>query len=284
MSNFQISISGVTPGTYGGVNQIPCIKLDKTGRVTFADNVPIDVKAALDQIQEPLNNDIVGNVQGNVTGNITGVVTALAGSSFVGNVVGNTTGLHNGDVRGSLLGKFNQPIFDIEEDKIRGNIISESINLVGPKAGFAFESNLSQNDDQDFARVQNATDDSEGQAVLIIRSRGTNENPTSVQSGDNFLTTAYLGHDGTTYRPSVLVIAGTSGTIRDQVVPGTYKIDIITDDARRVTAFGIDERAKIRVADNTVNADQVNVAAGAVGYLKINIEGTDYAFPYYNLN
>jgi hypothetical protein len=110
-----------------------------------------------------------------------------------------------------------------------------------------------------------------------------------VLSGDTIAADYYMGHNGTTHIPAVIVTAKASGTVTSGgAVPGAFEISTLNNAGSMVSAFKVDHTQLVHVANNSIAAGggsgQVNVGGGVVGYLKMNIGGTNYAVPYYGLN
>ncbi len=235
-----------------------------------------------------VTGNLTGNVTGNVSGNITGVVTGTAGSSLIGNVVGNTAGYHTGDMTGSVFGENSTKLVDAVESKIVGPVETSSITVTEPFGGIVIRTDGSLLDPYDLFTVDASTNDADGPAAIFKRSRGTQSNTTLIQSGDSIFSQLFFGFDGSLYQTSAIVKVAASGTVTGGTVPGSFEVQTTNNSGSQVTAFKVDHTQKIYVANNSVAAGggsgQVNLGGGVVGYLKVNIGGTDYGLPYYGLN
>ncbi len=231
-------------------------------------------------------SSLTGNVIGNVTGNVNGIVTGTAGSSLIGNVTGNV----EGDIRGSVFGQDSTMLVDgTGTGKIVGPIQTNSITINKDLGEFVIQSEGDINDSYNLFLIDLANNEVDGSPKLQLRSRGTIDSRTIVLSGDTIAADYYLGHNGTTHIPAVIVTAKASGTVTSGgAVPGAYEISTLNNAGTLVSAFKVDHTQLLHVANNSVVAGgasgQVNLGGGVVGYLKMNIGGTNYAVPYYGLN
>ena len=232
------------------------------------------------------DNGFVGAITGNVTGNVNGIVTGTAGSSLIGNVTGNV----EGDIRGSVFGQDSTMLVDgTGTGKIVGPIQTNSITINKDLGEFVIQSEGDINDSYNLFLIDLANNEVDGSPKLQLRSRGTIDSRTIVLSGDTIAADYYLGHNGTTHIPAVIVTAKASGTVTSGgAVPGAYEISTLNNAGTLVSAFKVDHTQLLHVANNSVVAGgasgQVNLGGGVVGYLKMNIGGTNYAVPYYGLN
>jgi hypothetical protein len=236
-----------------------------------------------------VTGNLTGNVTGNLTGNVTGNLTGNVTGNLTGNVTGNLTGLHIGDAIGSVFAQDSTLLVNGVDGKIVGPIETNSILIDKNLGGILIESEGDVNDSYDLFTIKLANSEVDGSPKLQLRSRGTINSPTVILTGDAIASDYYMGYNGTTHIPAVLVTAKASGTVTTGgAVPGAFEISTLNNAGSLVSAFKVDHTQLVHVANNSVAAGggsgQVNVGGGVVGYLKLNIGGTDYAIPYYGLN
>jgi hypothetical protein len=104
--------------------------------------------------------------------------------------------------------------------------------------------------------------------IVSRRSRGTPASPTVVQSGDNLITIAGQGYDGSTYRNAAFITCAVGGPPGNSDMPGLITFSTTPDGASTPT-----ERMRITSTGN------VGIAATNPGQLLQVGDGTAFAMP-----
>jgi hypothetical protein len=96
--------------------------------------------------------------------------------------------------------------------------------------------------------------------VVAMRSRGTTASPTVVQSGDNLITIAGQGYDGSTYRNAAFITCSVGGAPGDSDMPGLITFSTTADGASTPT-----ERMRISADGNIIvgTTSAINVNSGS---------------------
>jgi hypothetical protein len=252
-------------------------------------------------------SSLIGSLTGNVTGNVNGVVAGAVGSSLIGNVTGNVigtlTGTHIGEVVGSVFSDNSSLLVDGTNSKIVGRVDSPSItgDLYGryveisgysvdnpsQKAGIRLITDGNSDDSYDLFTIEGYKTDNNAMSVVYKRSRGTPTAPTALVNGDEILGQFWFGADSSaTPQLAAAMLVSVDATPTSGIVPGY--ITLATANATGVITPGltINKSQTIGVAGGTnllvagAGSGQVNTGA-VTGYLKMNIDGTDRAIPYY---
>lgn len=238
-------------------------------------------------------NDVTGNFFGNLEGDTVGVVTATAGSSLTGNVFGNLTGTVTGDITGSVFADDSTLMIDGISSRIVGPIVNKNIqssflelsgtDINGFRAGLRISTDGDLTDGYDLLTINAASNNTEGQGIFLIRSRGTLETPTPLQVGDDLTGIVWFGSDSSsTPIPVATIYPTVSNTPTVGNVPSSLAIALFDNLGVPQVGLSIDKNLVIGVANNTLVAgpsvgDVDNSAA--VSYLTINVGGTKYAVP-----
>lgn len=226
-----------------------------------------------------LNINIIDDSSTVLVNILTGVITAPGG--FIG------------DVTGSMFSNDLTMIIDGNSGEVTGPINNDSITtdqliFRGPLSGIRLATEGTTNDDYDLLTVESYhNENEESSAMFYIRGRGSIDSPSPVVAGDTILQHVFAGIDlqGESV-PSVIIQAGVdgNGTISNNIIPGEISIITFNNSGVPVVGLNIDRDGSLTIADNTVDPDTVNVAGGAVKYLKIKIGSVEYAMPLFNLN
>lgn len=222
-------------------------------------------------------NSIFGDLTGDVTGSVFGEDSTLLVDAFGGKIVGDVENINitTDNINGTFI-------------RLAGEIPSEISGGDPVPAGLLITTEKTQEDPFDFFSLVGANDTEDGPAVLLTRTRGTIDNPLVSQDDDNILSIYWLGgkEDGTTE-----VTAGISGyvdgTPTATFVPGRIEISTTNSSGELNVALSLDKDGVIGIRDNslTVGSDpgQVDIN-GTVKYIKITVDGVEYALPVYPLN
>lgn len=297
MPNFQIAQSGVEPGTYGGLNKVPCIKVDKTGRITFADN--IDISTMLSSVEGSLNVNVNGNVTGDVVGSVTGNVFTNAISSngdisitvnselrVVSDVV--TEGRFRGTVLGDLYGDVTGSTYGLHT----GALITDLVHVthlndrsLPPQIKIETEED---NQRSHALMIKGAFPGRDAQSFLVGRSRGTLADPKPLEKDDIIYSFEYLGADAdSNLTMSAALFFEVDDDVKKGAVPSRLSVVTSSPDDGWKLALGLDKHQVLHLANNLIPAERVNTESPA--YLKISIwtdgthPGTEFAIPVFPL-
>jgi hypothetical protein len=219
----------------------------------------------------------------------TDTVTA---NQFVGNLTGSvfgddTTALVDG-VAGKIVG--NVENISTTSSDINGAVLTLSgLNSEGTKAGIAITTDGNQEDNYDLFTVNGATDGTLGPAFFYQRSRGTIGLPGPLVTQDEILTQYWVGTDSDS-QPALTasLVISVDETPTAGVVPGRVTLSVADATGVLQPALSIGSNTILDVLDNTViagsGAGEVNLAGGVATYLRINVDGAEYALPLYGLN
>lgn len=261
-------------------------------------------------------NGFIGNLTGNVNGNVSGDVTGthfgpvsgnVAGNvtgNLIGNVTGDVIGNVTGDIKGSIFGDDSTKLVDSISSRIVGDIensvttsvqmFSSTINLTGlndfgSAPGVVVISEYDDETPGSAIDIRTHIDSGDnGQSFIVSRSRGTISSPTSVQLNDSIFKFLFFGadSDGVNAFASAMQVV-VDGTPTSGVVPSKFEIYTTNGAGNATLGLSIDSSQIIRVANNTVAANSgsgtADVTGGVLTYLKISVDGTEYAMPLYGI-
>jgi hypothetical protein len=208
-----------------------------------------------------------------------------------------------GDLSGSVFSDDSAILLDAVNGKLLADVDNTNVtclNLIGSvvrlrgenelsvPAGLIIETEGTDDDPYDYFTLKGASNTSGSPAALFTRSRGTLAAPAPLQAGDKLLSQYWLGTDtDVNLIPAAGIQVVVDGAPSSGVVAG--KIEFATTDEFGSFNVGLslDKNGVLGILDNSLTAGgasgQVNTS-GTIKYIKINIEGTDYALPLYPLN
>ena len=208
-----------------------------------------------------------------------------------------------GDLTGSVFADDSSTLVDSVAGKIVGEVDNIAIttkdvngatitlsgqNNNGTLAGLAIYTTGTADDAYDAMSIYGASNTVEGPAVLYSRYRGTHETPLPLQIGDKIVSQYWLGADS---NGSPAVVAGIQIFVDDTpgegYIPGRIELGCVNATEELVTMLSIDSEGIIGIQDNSIVAGagsgEVNTG-GTVKYIRIIVDGVDYALPLYPLN
>lgn len=214
---------------------------------------------------------------------------------FAKEFVGDLSGSVFSDDSAILLDAVNGKLFaDVENTNVTclnlfGSVVTlRGQNELNTPAGLLIETEGTDDDPYDYFTLRGASNTSGAPAALFTRSRGTLAAPAPLQAGDSLLSQYWLGADtDTNLIPAAGIQVSVDGAPSSGIVPG--KIEFATTDASGTfnVVLSLDKDGVIGIADNALvvggGSGQVNTG-GTVKYIRVNVEGTDYALPLYPLN
>lgn len=203
-------------------------------------------------------------------------------------MIGNLTGSVFSDDSGAVL-------VDAVAGLVTGNVVNQTIDtntitIDGPLGGIDIRTEGTQVDNYSLFTISSYHDSSNSSALIYLHGRGDLTTPAAIQAGDTIIDALHVGisSNGT---PAPAVQVNTSvdpnGTVGAGIVPGQFTVVTFDDSGSAVTGLSIDRNGALTVADNTASA---GVASGEVDtssvatYLKITVDGTEYAMPLYAIN
>jgi hypothetical protein len=210
----------------------------------------------------------------------------------------------NGNVIGSVFGDDSTPLVDGVSNLVRGNVLNTTTttqNLTagpvviqgtgsgGTLAGIRINTEGSEDDGFDLFTINGANDGVNGQYMAFNRARGTLTSPQPLQDGDVILGQYWLGADSNStgqFAAGIQVIV--DGTPTAGVTPGKMNFAVTSAGGTPTTALALGSDTLVEfVADNTVAANSgsgtADVSGGVATYLKIKVNGTEYAMPLYGI-
>jgi hypothetical protein len=225
------------------------------------------------------------------TGNIT-IVGSVTATQFVGplNLVQNLnlnnyniTGTGNVQITGNLVNTVTT------SQAINGATLTLSgVNNNGMKAGIEIITDGSADDLYSLFNIRGRNTSATGNVIGFERGRGTHLNPSRLLTGDEIMTLVWFGLDHTsTPTPSAAIRVSVTGVTNSGIVPG--KIELATADAAGNLTPGITIGSDqiVEFANKTVTANSgsgsANVSGGVSTYLKIKVNGVQYAMPLYGI-
>lgn len=239
---------------------------------------------------------ITGTVNANFIGDLTGSVFGNDSSMLVDGTMGVLRGLHLGEL-------------DTGDISIAGNTISGSTNgnliLATQGTGFInFESTtkivnttdvnpfsvFTENPNAQPLTLFSAFNDAlfDGSSISIARAKGTTLAPTALSNGDLVGVISFSGlTGGTTYESAALIGVSVAGAVSTGIMPG--QLDIAVTDATGTSNIILSVKGDKVVQLNSpelvagAGVGEVNTASVAT-YVRININGVDYAIPAYAIN
>lgn len=115
----------------------------------------------------------------------------------------------------------------------------------------------------------------QGQEHLLIRSRGTEANPTAVQSGDLIAKRQWVGHDGTDFEVSASLDVEVANTVADGQVPGRLLFNVADSSGSLSEVIRFESPATISMDGGTtsIGSSELNLLDGMTG-----ISGSDNTF------
>lgn len=245
-------------------------------------------------------NDIIGIGNITIDGNI--IANTITSNTVVGDLLGNV--IHPLDSTVILsdnllnLGMISMngespglpyPYTSLTSTLSVGKLgINGKLAVMGPENGIIIYTEGTTADNYDLLTVVISKDDSVNESGMVtIRSRGTLDNPTTVQNGDDLFSFIFTGHSPDN-DPS---IAATIKIITDGIPIGDFvpgKIILETNDnTGNSKEFSINSEGVIGVEANLLTAGigsgEVDISSVST-YLKIKVGGTEYAMPLYAIN
>lgn len=216
-----------------------------------------------------------GGITGDLTGNVNGSVFGDDSTLLVDGVASRLTGIIDNAVTTSQT--------------INGGTVQLSgLNNVGEKAGIEILTDGSAEDAYSLFNIIGRNPGPDGQSFVFERGRGSHTAPASLENGDEILTMAWFGLDTNVQAmPSAAIRVTVNGAVSAGIVPGKLELATYNALGDPVVGLGIDSNQIIDVADNTVLADSgagtADVTGGVVTYLKIKVEGIEYAIPLFGI-
>ena len=210
-----------------------------------------------------------------IIGNLTGSVFADDSSTLVDSVAGKIVG----DVDNIIT----------TAKSINGATITLSgLNDQGVLAGIEIITTGNIDDPYDCLSVKAASDTVEGPAVLFIRSRGTHEAPVSLNVNDSIVSQVWLGQDGGLLKQAAGLDIFVDTASTGDFLPGRLEVSLgDVDGIDLITVLSIDSEGVIGIRDNPLvvgaGSGEVNTG-GTIKYIRIAVDGVDYALPLYPLN
>lgn len=272
--------------------------IDIQGSV-FAD----DSTLIVDSVTGTLRGTHIGNVRGS-NGNL--IIDHNTNTVYANIVVGNTFGYHTGDVSGSIFGDDSTALIDGVNSRIVGDIFNDEItndkfvgktillkgtNSFGTKAGIRIETDGNQDDPYDLLTIKSAVNGSIGPAMFFSRARSTLASPFRSFANDEILTMYWAGTDPNKnpgVAASLAVLVDQNPPNPGGIVPGRIVLSVTDPSGNLEPALTIASDSVLNVADNTLNAGanpgDVDFLAGPVNFLKIKVNGYEYALPLYFIN
>ena len=246
----------------------------------FASGADIDQTLSVQNIV--LNNTILNGADSSI------IYNADTDTLSATNLDGNLTGSVFSDDSGSVL-------VDAVRGLVTGNVVNETIDtntitIDGPLGGIDIRTEGTQDDNYSLFTISSYHDSSSSSALIYLHGRGDLTTPAAIQAGDTIIDALHVGISSNG-NPAPAVQVNTSvdpnGTVGAGIVPGQFTVVTFDDTGSPVTGLSIDRNGALTVADNTADAGvasgEVDVSSVAT-YLKVTVDGTEYAMPLYALN
>jgi hypothetical protein len=301
MQPIQIAMSGVIPGKYGNSKQIPTFNVDARGRLTFAADINIEPTLQILVDDDPrqnvtlnLNTDIVRYRSGD------GVKVKMIdhgavefsldeiyfyslmdgrtiNGTFAGEVIGRLTGELIGEVRGNVQSD------DIKVKNLQASNLSMNVTS-SDLAGILINTDGSVNDTYDLFRIQVSTNDPDSNGASFIRTRGTLDSKLPIEEDDKLFSFYFAGTSRNLQQNvSAIIMSAVDGSPTETSVPGLLSFHTADQAGNTKLGLSIDSQQILSVSDNTVLSEKVNTSTVSK-YLKIKIDGIEYAVPLYSIN
>jgi len=208
-----------------------------------------------------------------------------------------------GNLTGSVFADDSSTLVDSVARKILGDVdnivtTTKSINGAtitlsgenndGLLAGIQIITTGNIDDPYDCLSIKAASNTVEGPAVLFTRARGTHVTPTDLQVNDSIVSQIWLGQDDGILKQAAGIDVFVDAASTGDFLPGRFEISLgDVDGVDLITVLSIDSEGIIGIKDNSIvagaGAGEVNVG-GTVKYIRIIVDGVDYALPLYPLN
>lgn len=271
----------LTTGTYTNPSWIATLDADKIfGTLTnvylngdmegsvFAD----DSTLLVDGVNGVLRGDHIGNVEGNVRGNIDTGEMSIIGSTILTDTNKNIVLTTQGTGYIDVSGRIDVATLRVVNDPITGGIF------------IATETNASQSLNI-FAAHNNANASaSAGASIILSRSRGTLSAPITLQANDEIHAVVFAGFHGAGFGDVANITTRAVSVGANSYVEGKLEFNVTNSSGVSGTKLAIDGNGIVSLNTLTlvagVNPGEVDTTSVAT-YIKVNINGIEYAIPAY---